>query len=233
MNSRALIVEDDPQIADLLSMSLQDINIDSIIVEDGYDALRKVKSEKFDIILLDLMLKSIGGVEVCKQIRHDDLTTPIIMVTAKSEEIDKVVGLETGADDYITKPFSIRELQARVKAILRRAEKKEHVDTGKSKILALGDIIIDLDKRSVVKEGERLDLTSKEFEILSVLACSPGKSFSRQNLLNLVWGYNFEGLEHTVNSHINRLRAKIEDDMTEHKYILTTWGYGYRFNEKT
>jgi len=153
------------------------------------------------------------------------------MLTSKSEEIDKVIGLESGADDYMTKPFSVRELQARVKAIMRRSSTADTNILAKKDVLSFTDLVIDTDKRTAFKNKERVDLTQKEFELLTILASSPGKSFSRQDLLNLVWGYEFEGLEHTVNSHINRIRAKIENEMAKPNYVLTTWGYGYRFNE--
>jgi len=153
------------------------------------------------------------------------------MLTSKSEEIDKIIGLESGADDYMTKPFSVRELQARVKAILRRSNNDDISIGSRMDLLSFTDLVIDTDKRTAFKNKNRIDLTQKEFELLTILASSPGKSFSRQDLLNLVWGYEFEGLEHTVNSHINRIRAKIESDMAKPIYVLTTWGYGYRFNE--
>jgi DNA-binding response OmpR family regulator len=156
------------------------------------------------------------------------------MLTARSEEIDKVMGLETGADDYLTKPFSIREFIARVKVIFRRSEEFA-TETGpalSSAVLSFGGLEIDLDKRKITLDNTRIDLSPKEFELITLLASNPGRSYSRKQLLNLVWGYDFEGYEHTVNSHINRLRAKIEKNVSNPKYILTTWGVGYRFNEE-
>lgn len=231
MNRTALIIEDDLQLAELIQIQLNDINFKSSICHDGITGLQEGKKANYKIILLDLMLPGIDGLEICKSLRQDGIKTPIIMLTSKSEEIDKVIGLESGADDYMTKPFSVRELQARVKAVLRRSSSDEDNTLSKKDLLAFTNLVIDTDKRTATKNNVRLDLTQKEFELLTILAGSPGKSFSRQDLLNLVWGYEFEGLEHTVNSHINRIRAKIESDMAKPNYILTTWGYGYRFNE--
>lgn len=230
--TEVLIVEDDIHIAELISIHLKDLDCKPTIKYDGRDGLNAAMDRQFDLIILDIMLPSMDGIDICREIRAVNKETPIIMLTAKTEEIDKVVGLETGADDYITKPFSIREFQARVKAVLRRSRKKVDVtNNSRSNLLQFGDIKIDIDKRAVVKNDHRLHLTTKEFELLALLAQNPGKSFSRQQLLKLVWEYDFAGFEHTVNSHINRLRAKIENDMANPQYILTTWGFGYRFNE--
>ncbi|MEM8909496.1 MAG: response regulator transcription factor, partial [Bacteroidota bacterium] len=186
----------------------------------------------FDLIILDLMLPRLDGMEVCRQLRARKVSTPILMLTAKSEEIDKVLGLETGADDYLTKPFGVREFLARVKAILRRTQLLEESKmASNNSFLQFNDLSIDIEKRKVTIEGKRIDLSPKEFEILNLLASNPGKSYNRSRILNLVWGYDFEGFEHTVNSHINRLRSKIEPDMSNPTYILTSWGVGYRFNE--
>ena len=152
------------------------------------------------------------------------------MLTAKSEEIDRVLGLEIGADDYITKPFSIRELLARVKAVMRRTDATK-VQKHNSSAISFEGLFIDIDKRKVLLNDKRVDLSPKEFELLILMASNPGRNYSRTELLNIIWGYNFEGYEHTVNSHINRLRAKIETDMANPTYILTTWGVGYKFNE--
>ena len=171
--------------------------------------------------------------EVCRKIRQVNKKTPILMLTARSEEIDKVMGLETGADDYITKPFSLREFIARVKVIFRRKEGDASRDElPSSSLISFSGLEIDLDKRKVTLDGSRIDLSPKEFDLIALLAASPGKSYSRKQLLNLVWGYEFEGYEHTVNSHINRLRGKIEKDLSNPQYILTSWGVGYRFNEE-
>ena len=227
---KALIVEDDLQIADILSIHVQDLYMEPTIITDGLLAKNKFAHQKYDLVLLDLMLPGMNGIDLCKFIRSQS-DVPIIMITAKTEEIDKVVGLETGADDYIVKPFGVRELQARIKSVLRRTAAKVVTETHKKEVLNFDHLYIDIEKRTILLHGNRVDLTNKEFDLLCLLANNPGKSFDRQSLLNLVWGYDFEGFEHTVNSHINRLRAKIEVDMAKPQFILTSWGYGYRFNE--
>ncbi|MCB0637022.1 MAG: response regulator transcription factor [Lewinella sp.] len=230
---KALVIEDDPHIPGLLEIHLKDHQFALDKAYSGEDGLRKAREKQYDLIILDLMLPGINGLEVCRTLRREGAVTPIMMLTAKSEEIDKVLGLEFGADDYLTKPFSIREFIARAKALVRRTE-REHASTqagpGQT-LLTYGDLSIDLDKRLVYLKDERVALSRKEFELLSLLAANPGKSYDRGRLLTLVWGYDFDGYEHTVNSHINRLRGKIEPDMAKPRYILTTWGMGYRFNE--
>ena len=230
---QALIIEDDPNIVGLLELHLRDQNFQVATAYLGEDGLRKARESRFDLIILDLMLPGMDGLEVCRRLRSEGASTPILMLTAKSEEIDKVLGLEIGADDYLTKPFSIREFIARAKALVRRAERSSPADGGHGQAVRLqyGLLSIDLDKRLVYQNEERVALSRKEFEVLSLLASNPGKSYDRGKLLNLVWGYDFDGFEHTVNSHINRLRGKIEPDMSQPQYILTTWGMGYRFNE--
>jgi two-component system alkaline phosphatase synthesis response regulator PhoP len=171
--------------------------------------------------------------ELCRRIRSEQIYVPVLMLTAKSEEIDKVLGLEIGADDYLTKPFSIREFIARVKAIFRRSHMiRESMDITNKNVIKKGDLKINVEMRKVLLGDRKVELSPKEFELLVLLASNPGKSNNRSRLLNLVWGYDFEGYEHTVNSHINRLRAKIEPDMAKPTYILTTWGVGYKFNEE-
>lgn len=229
-----LIIEDDDSIVELLSIHLKDLGCSVVAASNGMDGLQKTGSGSFDLIILDIMLPGLNGMEICRKIRQTDRHTPILMLTARSEEIDKVLGLETGADDYITKPFSVREFLARVKVIFRR--KEENLETpavmSPSSVLCRGTLEIDLDKRRVMLHQSRIDLSPKEFDLVALLAANPGKSYSRKQLLNLVWGYDFEGYEHTVNSHINRLRGKIEADITNPNFILTTWGIGYRFNEE-
>lgn len=228
-----LIIEDDLHIVELLTIHLRDLGCEVYSASDGLKGLKLAEEGQFDLIILDLMLPGLNGMEICRRIRQRDRITPILMLTARSEEIDKVMGLETGADDYLTKPFSIREFIARVKVIFRRKEDSNvQNETGPTppRILREG-LEIDLDKRKVTLEDTRIELSPREFELLALLASNPGKSYSRKRLLNLVWGYDFEGYEHTVNSHINRLRGKIEKDVSNPKYILTTWGVGYRFNE--
>ena len=200
---------------------------------DGIAGVEKFEEDEYALVILDLMLPKLDGFEVCKQIRAQNTYTPILMLTSRAEELDKVLGLELGADDYITKPFSIRELVARIKAIFRRIEADKEKATGnaKSKELILGDLKIYLDKRKVLLDKAPIDLTAKEFDLLALFASNPGRAYSRQELLDMVWGYQFDGYEHTVNSHINRLRSKIEQDPANSKYIKTVWGIGYSFVE--
>lgn len=225
-----LVVEDDTAIADLVEIHLKDLGFEVVKAETGGKALQFFSDRDVDLVILDLMLPDMDGLEICRNIRNTGSELPVIMLTAKSEEIDKVLGLEIGADDYITKPFSIREFQARVKAVMRRSDKGAKTDN-KDEKLHFGELVIDTLNRIVLLRGERMELTPKEYDLLVLLARHPGRSYSRAQLLNLVWGYQFDGYEHTVNSHINRLRTKIEDEASRPRYILTTWGVGYRFND--
>ena len=229
-----LLVEDEQNLHEALKLNLELENYEVTSAFDGAAALKAVNSEYFDLIILDLTLPGLNGMEICRKIRQTDRHTPIMMLTAKSEEIDKVMGLETGADDYLTKPFSIREFIARVKVIFRRNEDNAslHDAITTSSVIKFSELEIDMDKRKVTMNNTRVELSPREFELIALLASNPGKSYSRKRLLNLVWGYDFEGYEHTVNSHINRLRGKIEEDVSNPKFILTTWGVGYRFNEE-
>lgn len=230
---RVLLIEDDPHIGELVSIHLKDLNCEVDISTDGREGYERASSGTYSLIILDLMLPGIDGLEVCRQLRADKIRTHILMLTAKSEEIDKVLGLETGADDYLTKPFSVREFIARVKAILRRLNSlNKEEKKGQSERISIDELDVDLIKRKVLLKGERLELTPKEFDLLVLLAQKPGRVYSRNDLLNTVWGYNFNGYEHTVNSHINRLRSKIEPDINQPKYILTSWGVGYKFNDE-
>ncbi len=234
MNTReeVLIIEDDHNIADLVEIHLKDLNYDLDRATDGIDGLQKALNRDYPLIILDVMLPKMNGLEVCKAIRAEKKHTPILMLTAKSEELDKVLGLELGADDYMTKPFSIRELVARVKAIFRRVEVEKSKNNGSDtseESLVFGPLAIDLTKRRVSMNGKAIELTAKEFDLLTLFAKNPGRTYSRQKLLDLVWGYQFSGYDHTVNSHINRLRNKIEVDPSNPQYIRTLWGVGYRF----
>lgn len=231
---KVLVIEDDAHIVELLTIHLRDLGCQIISADDGKRGLDLALKDQYDLIVLDLMLPGLNGIEICRRIRQHNLQTPILMLTAKSEEIDKVIGLETGADDYLTKPFSIREFIARVKVIFRRKENSAHLkdNLATSSVISYGNLQVDLDKRKVMIANSRIELSPMEFDLLVLLISNPGKSFSRKRLLKLVWGYDFEGYEHTVNSHINRLRGKIEEDVSNPKYILTTWGVGYRFNEE-
>lgn len=233
-NKKILLIEDDSNIVELLAIHLQDLNCEVTSAGDGLSGLSLTREGKYDLIILDIMLPGLNGMEVCRKIRQTDRHTPIMMLTARSEEMDKVIGLETGADDYLTKPFSVREFIARVKVVLRRSEDDDNGLAAKpaSAIIRHGALRIDIDKRKVTLNDVRIELSPKEFDLIALLASNPGKSYSRKSLLNLVWGYDFEGYEHTVNSHINRLRGKIEEDVSNPTFILTTWGVGYRFNEE-
>ncbi len=232
-NNKILIIEDDPHIVELLEIHLGDLGYELKQAADGVAGVEKFEEGEYALVILDLMLPKLDGFEVCKQIRAQNTYTPILMLTSKSEELDKVLGLELGADDYITKPFSIRELMARIKAIFRRieADKDKAAGNSKSKELIFGDLKIYLEKRKVLLDKTPIDLTAKEFDLLALFASNPGRAYSRQELLDIVWGYQFDGYEHTVNSHINRLRSKIEQDPANSKYIKTVWGIGYSFVE--
>lgn len=225
-----LVIEDDKTISDLINIHLKDMNCAVKRVYDGKEGLKEAVENNYDLVVLDIMLPNLDGLEICKELRKQENYTPVLMLTAKSEEFDKVLGLELGADDYLTKPFAIREFTARVKAMFRRIEALQKDPEQKADIKA-GDLTIDVTKRRVSLKGERIELTPKEFELLHLLASHPGKTYTREQLLSTLWGYSYNGYEHTVNSHINRLRGKIETDLSNPKYILTTWGVGYRFND--
>lgn len=229
---KVLIIEDDADLAELLSIHLSDMGFETEKSFNGKDGLLKAMNNQYKLIILDIRLPGLDGFEICKKIRQEKDTTPILMVTSKSEEIDKILGLELGADDYITKPFSIRELIARVKAIIRRTEmaQQKEEDTDNKEIQYEG-FYVNLNKRIVEVYEKRIELSPKEFDLLVLLASNPGRTYTRMQLLNSVWGYDFEGFEHTVNSHINRLRSKIEKDANQPEFILTTWGVGYKFKE--
>jgi DNA-binding response OmpR family regulator len=229
---KALIVEDDNNIADLIEIHLTDMNLEVDKAFDGKEGLLKALNNNYKIILLDIRLPELDGMEVCKKLRIEKIITPIIMVTSKSEEIDKIVGLEVGADDYITKPFSIRELIARVKALIRRSDlTKQIIPNEDMEEIKSENLYINITLRIVEVYEKRIELSPKEFDLLVYFASNPGRTYSRTQLLDQVWGYQFEGYEHTVNSHINRLRAKIEPDQNNPEFILTTWGVGYKFRE--
>lgn len=234
MENRILLIEDDPDITELVRINLEDAGYRLDSAADGEKGLETALAQEIDLVILDLQLPRMDGLEVCRQLQQRKRHLPILMLTSRSEEVDRVLGLELGADDYLTKPFSIRELVARVRAILRRLERsrtteKESVDSPLP--LDLGDLIIDPDRRRVTLDGEPVELTAKEFDLLLMFASHPGRVYSRQMLLELVWGYQYRGYEHTVNSHIHRLRAKIESDASHPRYITTVWGVGYRFAE--
>ncbi len=227
---RILMIEDDPDIAEIVGIHLRDLHYELELATDGPTGLERALDTDYELVILDLMLPGMDGLEVCRRIRAASETLPILMLTAKSEELDKVVGLELGADDYLTKPFSVRELIARIKALLRRSHGRAAAPAAEEAINVCG-ISIDLPRRSVVVGGKPVDLTPKEFDLLVLFAQHPGRVFGRDDLLSRVWGYDFEGYGHTVNSHINRLRAKIEADPSNPRVITTVWGVGYRMAE--
>jgi len=232
MEKKVLIIEDDPEIANLVEIHLRDMGLTSDHENNGVDGLNKALKNEYALVILDLMLPRLDGFEVCKRIREEKKSLPVLMLTSKSEELDKVLGLELGADDYLTKPFSLRELMARVKAILRRVDAvKQEVSGDEPREVVFGDLIINMEKRKVTLAGGMIELTAKEFDLLALFTSHPGRAYSRQELLDIVWGYQFDGYDHTVNSHINRLRSKIEENPSDPKYIKTVWGVGYRFVE--
>ena len=232
MSKKILIIEDNRDLAHLLENHLRDLAFQVDVAFDGLAGLAKADSDNYALIVLDLMLPGLDGMEICRRLRRKRSYVPILMLTAKSSEMDRVVGLEIGADDYVTKPFSIRELLARVKAILRRVEEltngsREDVPP----VIRSGDLLLDPSRRIALIKDNAVDLTAKEFDLLLHFARNPGKVYTRSQLLDMVWGYGHEGYEHTVNTHINRLRAKIEEDPSQPAYILTVWGVGYKFTE--
>ncbi|MBD1389586.1 response regulator transcription factor [Neiella sp. HB171785] len=233
MNARILVIEDDHDINQLISMNLQDLNHQVDSCSDGSSGWRRTQQDAYDLIVLDLMLPEKDGLEICRDLRAQQNATPILMVTARDSEADRVVGLEMGADDYLTKPFSVRELQARVKAMLRRmAMNQAAQQTPATAKLTFGKLTIDSAKRIVCCDGKVIELTSTEFDLLYHMASSPGMVFSRTQLLDQIWGYKHSGYEHTVNSHINRLRTKLEANPSAPEYVITVWGVGYKFNDE-
>ena len=232
MPKKILIIEDNRDLARLVESHLRDLSFQVDLSFDGPAGIARAQAEKYDLIILDVMLPGLDGLEICRRLRREAAYVPILMLTAKTSEMDRVVGLEIGADDYVTKPFSIPELLARVKAILRRVE--ELSDSGREEapaIIEAGDLVIDPARRKAILKGRALELTAKEFDLLVHFAGNPGKVYTRSQLLDMVWGYGHDGYEHTVNSHINRLRSKIEKDSAHPEYILTVWGVGYKFAE--
>ncbi|HHV27517.1 MAG TPA: response regulator transcription factor [Tissierellia bacterium] len=229
MDTKILIVDDEKLFVKGLKYSLEQ---DDYIIEtafDGKEAIEKVKKKRYDLIILDLMLPGIDGLEVCQKIRQDS-QVPIIMLTARGEDINKILGLEYGADDYLTKPFNILELKARIKAILRRVNMKSTNIT--DQVIQIDDFKINTLGRKLTIHGNEVNLTAKEFDLLLLLAANPGKVFMREELLETIWGYEYFGDLRTVDVHIRRLREKIEEDSGQPEYILTKWGVGYYFRSK-
>lgn len=227
MSKRVLVVDDEKLIVKGIRFSLEQEGMEVDCAYDGEEALEKAKTGDYDMILLDIMLPKLTGLEVCQQIREFS-SVPIIMLTAKGEDMDKILGLEYGADDYITKPFNILEVKARIKAIMRRTRKEEKKESF-GKTLVSGDLKLDCEGRRVFIAGREINLTAKEFDVLELLAKNSNKVYSRENLLNLVWGYEYPGDVRTVDVHIRRLREKIEAVPSDPKYVHTKWGIGYYF----
>ncbi len=232
MSRKILVIEDNQDLARLLELHLRDLTYDVDLTFDGNAGWAQITSSPYELIILDIMLPGIDGLEICRRIRAQPSYTPILMLTSKSTELDRVLGLEIGADDYVTKPFSIRELMARVKAIFRRIDElQSDRRTDDQTLIRAADLVIDPQRRKVNLSGRTIDLTAKEFDLLLHFARHAGRVFTRSQLLDEVWGYGHDGYEHTVNSHINRLRAKIEANPAQPDYILTVWGVGYKFAE--
>jgi DNA-binding response OmpR family regulator len=232
MGRRVLVVEDDPDIGRLVMLQLAELGCEGRLIDDGVTALAEAQGGRYDLVILDVMLPRMDGLQICRRLREGERYTPILMLTSKSSEIDRVLGLELGADDYLTKPFSTLELAARVKGVFRRADQAEverKAVSPESKRIEAGALRIDLDRHEALVDGQPVDLTAKEFELLVWFARSPGRVFTRTQLLDQVWGYTHAGYEHTVNTHINRLRNKIERDPANPDFIQTVWGVGYRF----
>lgn len=226
-----LVIEDDRDIAELVALHLRDEGFAVALQHDGAAGLQQAQSGDYDLLVLDLMLPGRDGLSICRELRSREDYLPVLMLTARSAELDRVLGLELGADDYLTKPFSIRELVARVKALLRRQAALAPATTAPS-TLDCGGLHIDVERRTVTIDKHSVELTAREFDLLLHFARHPGRVFSRAQLLDQVWGYGHEGYEHTVNSHINRLRAKIEQDPAKPRYVLTVWSVGYKFAER-
>ena len=227
MAKRVLVVDDEKLIVKGIRFSLEQDGMEVDCAYDGEEALKMVKERDYDIVLLDVMLPKLTGFEVCQQIREFS-SVPVVMLTAKGDDMDKILGLEYGADDYITKPFNILEVKARIKAIIRRTGKKAEEQT-KSKVVEVGDLKLDCEGRRVSIAGKEINLTAKEFDVLELLVFNPNKVYSRENLLNIVWGYQYPGDVRTVDVHIRRLREKIEENPSDPKYVHTKWGVGYYF----
>ncbi|HOQ16142.1 MAG TPA: response regulator transcription factor [Defluviitaleaceae bacterium] len=228
MKSKVLVVDDEKLIVKGIKFSLEQEDLEVDAAYDGEEALEMVKKEKYDLIILDVMLPKIDGLNVCRQIREFS-NVPIIMLTAKGEDMDKIMGLEYGADDYITKPFNILELKARIKAILRRVTNIQKESNNKR--IKISGLEMDISSRRVFIDGKEVNLTAKEFDMLELFASNPGKVYSREALLETIWGYDYPGDVRTVDVHVRRLREKIEKNPSQPDYIHTKWGVGYYFKD--
>ena len=229
MAKKVLVVDDEKLIVKGIRFSLEQDGMEVPCAYDGEEALRLAQENKFDMILLDIMLPKMDGFEVCQAIREFS-NMPIVMLTAKGDDMDKILGLEYGADDYITKPFNILEVKARIKAIMRRTAASEPKEEN-SKVIESGDLKLDCESRRLFVQGREINLTAKEFDLLELLVMNPNKVYSRENLLNLVWGYEYPGDVRTVDVHVRRLREKIEPNPSEPKYVHTKWGVGYFYQK--
>lgn len=227
MAKKVLVVDDEKLIVKGIRFSLEQDGMEVTCAYDGEEALRLAREKEFDIILLDIMLPKMSGTEVCQQIREFS-NVPVVMLTAKSDDMDKIMGLEYGADDYITKPFNILEVKARIKAIMRRTSGRS-VSKQESSVIESGDMRMDCDSRRVSISGKEVNLTAKEFDVLELLIKNPNKVYSREKLLNLIWGADYPGDVRTVDVHIRRLREKIESNPSEPRFVHTKWGVGYFF----
>jgi len=232
MNKNLLLVEDDVEIISLLKEGLRYEGFELTISKNGDSGLEKARQGDYGLILMDWMLPEISGIDVVRALHEDNVHTPVIMLTARHDEMDKVAALEAGCDDYITKPFSIKELVARINAVMRRAASNVLDEEGAERKISKGDLDIDLEKRAVSIRGEEIQLTATEFNLLTLLIRQPGRVYSRKQLLDIVWDYSFEGYENTVNTHVNRLRSKIEKNPNNPEYVLTVWGVGYKFSDE-
>jgi DNA-binding response OmpR family regulator len=236
MTRRVLVIEDDADVGRLITLQLAELDCESRLVDDGIAGLAEAEAGRYDLVILDLMLPRLDGLQICRRLRAAELHTAILMLTAKSSELDRVLGLELGADDYLTKPFSMLELAARVKGVFRRAEQLAALKAASAAappaVIEVDGLAIDIERHEARVGGRAVDLTAKEFELLVYFARSPGRVFTRAQLLDQVWGYSHSGYEHTVNSHINRLRNKIERDPANPDLIQTVWGVGYKFAER-
>lgn len=226
---RALVVEDEADLAELVGLHLRDLGLQVTVCRDGQVGLDLASRESWGLLVLDLSLPGVDGLEICRRLRAADRYTPVLIISARGSEQERILGLDTGADDYLSKPFSVLELIARVRAILRRVESSPGSAAAQPRIIRAGDLEIDLERRQARRAAVRLDLTARELDLLAHLAANPGKVFSRAQLLDQVWGSTRDAYEHTVSSHINRLRAKLEPDPAEPHYLLTSWGAGYCF----
>ena len=231
MQKNVLLIEDNPDIANLVMINLRGKNLQVDHAADGNTGLHMASTGEYQLVILDLMLPGMDGMDVCRSMRRERNYTPVLMLTAKTSELDRVLGLEVGADDYLTKPFSLPELIARVNAILRRSDQyQSSADIDGDEVLCFGELSVDPAKRQVLLADKNIELTAKEFDLLWHFVSNPGRVYTRAQLLDSVWGYGHDGYEHTVNSHINRLRAKIEIDPARPTYVTTVWGVGYKFS---